>query len=207
MERFFSRPGRACVVGVGLLGTVALIAARVSGEPRPPELEPPGPLSPRVRDVALVFNVLGRGAGRAALLAAVGGLLLVGGRRRAFVAFGLVEGLTPAVSTAVKLLVNRPRPPGGLLRPSGSSFPSGHAAYAGATGVALVVLFTAPGACRPAWWRLAATAITGMAWSRVYLRVHRRSDVVAGALLGTGVSLLIFAGAGSVERQRFTLLG
>jgi membrane-associated phospholipid phosphatase len=32
-----------------------------------------------------------------------------------------------------------------------------------------------------------------MAWSRTYLQVHLLTDVIAGALLGSGVSLLVFA--------------
>ena len=33
-----------------------------------------------------------------------------------------------------------------------------------------------------------------MAWSRTYLQVHWLLDVIAGSLLGSGVTLLVFAG-------------
>ena len=35
-------------------------------------------------------------------------------------------------------------------------------------------------------------AVAGMAWSRTYLQVHWLTDVIAGALLGSGISLLVF---------------
>ena len=151
--------------------------------------------SPVLKDLALVFNALGRGLARGLSLVAIGIVLIVARRWLALVAFAVTEALTPLLSTMLKVLVDRPRPPGALIHPSGASFPSGHAAYAGATGVALVLLFTAPGPRRALWWLLAAFGIAGMAWSRTYLQVHWLSDVVAGALLGIAVALLVFAGA------------
>jgi membrane-associated phospholipid phosphatase len=68
-----------------------------------------------------------------------------------------------------------------------------HATYAGATCVALVLLFTTPGARRRWWSTLAIFGVAGMAWSRTYLQVHWLTDVIAGALLGSSVSLLVFA--------------
>ena len=61
--------------------------------------------------------------------------------------------------------------------------------------MALVLLFTTPGPRRLFWWTLATLGIAGMAWSRTYLQVHWLSDVVAGALLGIGISFLVFGGA------------
>jgi undecaprenyl-diphosphatase len=80
-----------------------------------------------------------------------------------------------------------------MVHPSGASFPSGHATYAGATCIALVLLFTRPGAQRRIWWALAGLGIAVMAWSRTYLQVHWLSDAVAGSLLGIGVALAVFA--------------
>jgi undecaprenyl-diphosphatase len=80
-----------------------------------------------------------------------------------------------------------------MLHATGSSFPSGHAAYAGATAVALVLLYTRPVSRRLIWWSVAALVTAGMAWSRTYLQLHWLSDVVSGALLGIGVTLLSFA--------------
>jgi membrane-associated phospholipid phosphatase len=92
-----------------------------------------------------------------------------------------------------KALVTRPRPASAMLSPHGSSFPSGHAAYAGATALALVLLFTKPDRKRPGWWALAAVITAGMAWSRTYLQVHWLTDVLAGSLLGVAVALASFA--------------
>jgi undecaprenyl-diphosphatase len=151
--------------------------------------------TPLLKDLALVFNALGRGLGRALSLAAVGVVLVVARRWLALVAFALVESLTSLSSAVLKALVGRQRPPDGLVHPIGSSFPSGHAAYAGATCVALVLLFTSLGPRRRLWWLLAALGIVGMSWSRTYLQVHWLSDVVGGSLLGIGISLLVFGGA------------
>ncbi len=151
--------------------------------------------TPVLTDIALLFNWLGRGLGWILLLAAVGGVLVRRRRWAALVAFGVTEAATTLSSTLLKILCGRPRPPDGLVHPVGSSFPSGHAAYAGATCVALVLLFTAPGPRRRWWWALAALGVLGMAWSRTYLQVHWLSDVVGGSLLGVGLALAVFAGA------------
>jgi undecaprenyl-diphosphatase len=92
------------------------------------------------------------------------------------------------VNQGVKRLVNRDRPihesvrPHRLRTPRSSSFPSGHASAA----------FTAAGimseddALRPLYYALAAFVAT----SRIYVRIHHASDVVAGALLGVVLARL-----------------
>ena len=96
----------------------------------------------------------------------------------------LAEALTPLLVNLIKLLVGRERPGGALIDAHGSSYPSGHAAYAGATAVILVLLFTPPGRARPAWWIAAAVATAAMAWSRTYLQVHWLSNPGAVDLVG-----------------------
>ena len=121
-------------------------------------------------------------------------------RRRwcGLLAFAAAEAATPLGVNAVKLVVNRERPAGARVDPFGTSFPSGHAAYAGATTVALVLLASErrPPALR--MWVAAAAGAAGMAWSRTYLQAHWLTDVTAGALLGSGVSLATFV---LVERR------
>jgi undecaprenyl-diphosphatase len=201
IERFLSHPRRAVWLGVALLGVVAALAVVLPAEPLG--------LDERWADamqdirtaflthVALVFNALGRGVGWAISVAAVAAVLLVTRRRLGLLAFGIAEALTSLSSTALKALVGRPRPPDGLVHPVGSSYPSGHSAYAGVTCVALVLLFTQPGPARRWWWAAAGVGIVGMAWSRTYLQVHWLSDVVGGAFLGIGIALVVF---GALQR-------
>ena len=96
------------------------------------------------------------------------------------------------ISSTFKALVDRPGPPDGLLHPTHSSFPSGHAACADATLVAAVLLFTNVELRHRRWWWLAAIGTLGMVWSRTYLQVHWLIDVLAGSLLGASVALFVF---------------
>lgn len=150
--------------------------------------------TPFLTHVALVFNALGRGVLRALTLLAIGLALLLTRRWRALIAFALAEAFTPLIGNLVKTLVVRPRPPGQMIQAHGSSFPSGHAAYAAATAIAVVLLFSRPRG-RGRLWALAVLVIAAMAWSRTYLQVHWLSDVLAGALLGLAVALVSFGGA------------
>jgi undecaprenyl-diphosphatase len=198
-EEFVDHPLRAFWFGAALLGLVTAMAIVVPAEPLAIDQHWADTMrdieTPVLKDIALVFNALGRGVGRLPLLLAGGVLLFLARRWLALVCFAVIEGLTSLSSALLKAAVQRPRPPDGLIHPVGSAFPSGHAAYAGATCVALVLLFTAPGPRRRWWWALAAAGILGMAWSRTYLQVHWLSDVVGGSLLGIGISLLVLGGA------------
>lgn len=205
-ERFLARPARAFWLGIALLGVVALIGAVVPLEPLGVDQRWSEAMqdiqTPLLKNVALIFNALGLGLEVALSLAAVGILLLLRRRWFALVAFAATEALTSLSSTVLKVLVGRPRPPDGLVDPVGSSFPSGHAAYASATCVAVVLLFTIPSPRRRLWWALAALGILGMAWSRTYLQVHWLSDVVGGSLLGIGIAITVFGGAQYAFREK-----
>jgi membrane-associated phospholipid phosphatase len=196
-EYFLSRPARGRWVGIALLVVVAVMTLVLPAEPLAIDQRWAEAMldirTSRLTDLALAFNWLGRGLGSALLLAAVGVVLLARQRWLALLAFGMTEAVTTLTSTLLKILVGRTRPPDGLVHPVGSSFPSGHAAYAGATCIALVLLFTPPGPHRHWAWALAMLGVLGMAWSRTYLQVHWLSDVIGGSLLGIGLALTFFA--------------
>lgn len=106
-----------------------------------------------------------------------------------FTAFALAV-LTSEISIGtLKAAFGRARPPGSLIGTSGASFPSGHAIAGAVTAVGLVVVLLPPGPRRWKWEVRAVLFAFVMALSRVYLRAHWLSDVVAGALLGAALAL------------------
>jgi membrane-associated phospholipid phosphatase len=204
-ETFFRRPTLGLAVGVALITLIVLIGALIPARPLAIDERwsewMTDIASDALRDLALVFNYLGRGLGRTLSLAAIGVALLLTRRWWALLAFTVAESLAPLATNVLKHLVDRPRPPNAMLHATGSSFPSGHAAYAGATAIALVLLFTRAGNQRLVWWSVAALAIATMAGSRTYLQVHWLSDALAGALLGIGVTLTSFAASQIVQAR------
>jgi membrane-associated phospholipid phosphatase len=90
------------------------------------------------------------------------------------------------VNLGVKSLFRRGRPvhegerPHGLRRPLTSSFPSGHAS---AAFLAAVMLSEGRPLEAPLWFGLAGVVSA----SRVYVKVHHASDVVAGAAIGVAL--------------------
>lgn len=94
---------------------------------------------------------------------------------------------------ALKTGVGRPRPQGGWVPEGGFSFPSGHSA--GTFVLYLMLAWLLLPHLRPAWrWPvgLAALAVAlGVGASRVVLRVHFASDVLAGWLLGLAWMALV----------------
>jgi membrane protein DedA with SNARE-associated domain/membrane-associated phospholipid phosphatase len=138
-------------------------------------------------DFAKLFTHLGS-------LAVVGPLafvcaVLLAARRR-WAEFGvLVAGMALIYLGVheIKAAVDRPRPVGGLVEVSGSSFPSAHAAYSTfyVWLAVTIVMRLRPGMARGALVVAAGIALTALVGlSRVYLDVHYMSDVSAGWALG-----------------------
>lgn len=96
---------------------------------------------------------------------------------------------TVLVNVGVKSLFRRKRPaweqarPRGLRRPKSSSFPSGHATSGF---MAATLLSTGRPKQRPLWFALAAI----VASSRVHVKIHHGSDVLAGTMVGLGLGRL-----------------
>jgi undecaprenyl-diphosphatase len=153
--------------------------------------------APWLNDTAEVITKLG-------LLAIVGPAVLVGAavlithRHRARAA-ALVVGAALAWITVwiVKWLVDRPRPPDPLVHTSGQSYPSGHAANSVgwlALGIALtVVIPTRGGRISAITAGALLAALVGL--SRIYLRAHYASDVLAGEALAVTMYALARIGA------------
>ncbi len=130
----------------------------------------------------------------------LGGLVLVvvlaGGRRGRVAALLAVVAVAIADQVAAELVkpwVDRLRPCFALpevrlLLPRQAhspSFPSNHAANAFAAAVALFAWRREAG-----WLGLGLAAL--VAWSRVHVGVHFPTDIVAGALLGSGIGYLAY---------------
>lgn len=135
-------------------------------------------------------KALGKAGNNGAIWVAIGLLLaaLDPSRREAWLICAALAPIGIALNYAVKLAVRRPRP---LLEglpplggaPSSLSFPSAHAtsSFAVATAMTRVDSLGA----------LAFLLAAALALGRPYLGMHYPSDVLAGALLGVALGLLI----------------
>jgi undecaprenyl-diphosphatase len=105
----------------------------------------------------------------------------------------LLYGVQSGILYGLKYLIQRQRPlhflemasklskgPGEILDPS---FPSGHAVYSFMMATLLATWF-------PRYWIIFYIAAGFIAWTRIYLGVHFPTDVIAGGLLGYGITRL-----------------
>lgn len=163
-------------------------------------------LAPATRDAFAAVTRLGDPATIVALGALVAGVLVVRGRRR--LVFGWIAALAgnALLNATLKRIFERVRPvhDPAIVDAQGWSFPSGHSSGAVvAYGLLAYLLVRA----LPARWHLpvvlaaAALAFT-VGSSRVFLRVHFASDVVAGFLSGSAWLAVCVVGFEFARRSR-----
>ena len=147
-------------------------------------------------DLAKVVTALGSSA-ICWPLAAIAAAILAARRRWAELGV-LATGMAIVIVGVheIKDAVDRPRPDGGLVATSGSSFPSAHAAYSTfyVWLAVTIVLRLRTGMARGALAITAGVVLTALiGLSRVYLGVHYMSDVNAGWALGAAAFSLCAA--------------
>jgi diacylglycerol kinase family enzyme len=145
---------------------------------------------PRRAEPALRYLTLSANHGK--LWFTVAGVLACSGnryRRAGLRGVGSLAGASLLSNAVLKPLFDRGRPPVDPLLPPPlrrmpwtSSFPSGHSASAAAFAVGAALE-------RPRTLFVLAPLAAAVAYSRVYLGVHHKSDVLAGVAVGAGVAL------------------
>jgi undecaprenyl-diphosphatase len=152
--------------------------------------------------LARILNILGGGAFNIpfrTLCLIV--LVFVLKRYRHAIAFAVTWALSEAVMTALKIAIDRMRPPDPLVTTHGTSFPSGHSVAGASIGISLVIAFLPAGHRRRVWEWMAAAFAFLMGLSRVYLNAHWLSDAEAGVFLGAGVALTVAAVVALLDRR------
>ncbi|AYG03997.1 phosphatase PAP2 family protein [Gryllotalpicola protaetiae] len=139
--------------------------------------------------VAFTFDAIGGGIiGIAVVPLLIAVVLLVRRRYRALLVYVCASLASGLVVQLMKHLFARERPAHMLVISDFGSFPSGHTANA-ATAAAVLVFFV-----RRAWATVLATIyVLLMAVCRTYVGAHWFTDTVGGALVGTGVAVMVCA--------------
>lgn len=165
--------------------------------------------TPWLDHVARIVTTMGLFAivGPAILVSAV--LLVHRGHRGRATALVAGAALTWITVWIVKAVVDRPRPPAPLVHTAGESYPSGHAANSvGWLAIAIALTVTIPdrgGRVAAVAAGLLLAVLVGL--SRIYLRAHYASDVLAGEAVGVAMYGLAVTGvfarrSGRARRQR-----
>ena len=147
-----------------------------------------------LREAALDVTALGSVVVVLAMAAAVAGFLLTRRRLGAAVLVCVAASGGMILNTAIKHLVDRPRPEvvPHLREVTTPSFPSGHAAFSAVVYLTLGVLAAraVPGRGSKMYClAVAAAATVSVGVSRVYLGVHYPTDVLAGWVTGSAWAL------------------
>jgi undecaprenyl-diphosphatase len=136
------------------------------------------------------MRTLGKAGNNGAVWFGVGVVLAIvdGSNREAWLICAVLGPIAIGLNYVVKLIVRRPRPVleglpplGGA--PSSLSFPSAHATSSFAVATAMTRV--------EPWGALAFALALALALGRPYLGMHYPSDVLAGAILGAALGLLV----------------
>jgi len=141
--------------------------------------------TPWLTNVNMVLNFVGN-AGMVIYCVALVAVLAIKHRRLALFVAGANLGAL-ALTHLIKFLVGRPRPLDRLVQVDSGSFPSGHVSATAAAMVSTAVVLG------KLWmWISGAILTVAMMYSRMYLGAHWLSDTIAGALLGVGLTILLW---------------
>lgn len=194
-----SRARSSLAVAAALAGTVFVVLTVILAASGTPGLDRGAfDLARNVRSPALVsaaklITHLGLFVFVAPMVLLAGGILFRAGERRRASALVIGGGLAWVSVWVTKWAVDRPRPAAPLVHTVGQSFPSGHAANAvgwSAATLALAVMVSSPRA-RSALLVVGVLLTVLVGLSRIYLRAHYASDVIAGVAL----SVMVYAAA------------
>jgi len=139
--------------------------------------------------MAVALDFLGSSWVTFPIMITVGAYLVWRKRWEGFMYWVLSMALSQMMIGPIKALYARPRPPLPLVETTGYSFPSGHAVAGAAIAISLVVVLVPAGPRRRNLEMIAGAFAVAMGLSRVYLRAHWLSDVVAGVALGAAVAI------------------
>lgn len=147
------------------------------------------------RSLALLLHNFGGTLSMTLVTAAVVAVLLVARKWQQAITIGLAVAVASGLGTILKVAIARPRPLDGVVDVGLDSFPSGHTTTAAALTVAIALAFP------HVWsWVLVAVWVPVMAVSRTYLLVHWATDVLAAAVLGASVALIVTAAVSAMFR-------
>ncbi|WP_298045333.1 phosphatase PAP2 family protein [uncultured Microbacterium sp.] len=155
-----------------------------------------------LQPISLVLNFLGGGWFATFVVPLAGVAVMLVLRRPWGALFVVAASAASALGVQVlKAIFGRARPEDMIVVSDHGSFPSGHTANAAAVAAIAVVLFPR------VWVALVGAAwVFAMAFSRTEVHAHWFSDTVGGALVGTGVALVVAAALTlRIDRERAAL--
>ena len=169
--------------------------------------EPGRPIGPAwLVEVALEVTALGSTSVLLLMLVAVLGYLALERRWRELLLVVIAAAGGATISSALKVLIGRPRPAALLpfVHPDSPSFPSGHAMLAAVVYLtlgALLALFVPRRRVKAFFVTTAMILVFLVGITRVYLGVHYPSDVLGGWSAGLAWALVCWLVALALQRR------